>query len=73
MRLISNKQLRGTMKTNYLFNKEVIESLVELWTTHSLPVEITYGKFDNGLAEVSIEHDEKDELLEQWLVERATS
>lgn len=61
------------MKTNYLFNKTVLDVLIELWDRHDLPIEISYGKFENGLSEVSITCEDKDQLLIQWLIERATA
>lgn len=60
------------MKTKILLNSKLIGRMHELWDKHQLPVDISYGRSEKGMSEVAIECEDKDSVLVDWLLEKAT-
>lgn len=44
----------------------------ELWEEHALPLNISYAKSDRGLTEITLECEDKDSILVDWLHDKIT-
>lgn len=52
--------------------KKIVEKIVELQAQHDLPVNITVGKEEAGLQQITFEYDLIDYYLVQWLINKGT-
>lgn len=62
------------MTQEIAIRKSAVQTIVDLVYVHNLPVQLTLeaGATPSGLRILTLEYQEADELLAEWLVARAT-
>ena len=71
MQRISNRLLRGIMRTKIEINKKVAKIFSELWLEKGCPATIDYGRAHDGEIDMLLEYEESDYAMVDGLLAEA--